>query len=118
MLVTEFADKEKNLPEGSGAGDFDGKPIRRSRGMIYWYRCRNGVLKITGGRHSFDIRVVRKVLGLPEEHDADKYFMEYSSYYGRDDDALRDILSEVREAMGARSFKEVMKAHDAALKAT
>jgi hypothetical protein len=53
-----------------------------------------------------------------EEHDADKYFMEYSSYYGRDDDALRDILSEVREAMGARSFKEVMKAHDAALKAT
>jgi hypothetical protein len=109
MLVTEFADKEKNLPEGSGAGDFDGKPIRRSRGMIYWYRW---------GRHSFDIRVVRKVLGLPEEHDADKYFMEYSSYYGRDDDALRDILSEVREAMGARSFKEVMKAHDAALKAT
>lgn len=106
MLVTEFADKEKNIPEGTGAGDFDGKPIRRSRGMIYWYRW---------GRHSFDIRIVRKVLGLPEKHDADKYFMKHSSYYNRDDDALRDILSEVSGAMRSRSFNEVMKAHDAAL---
>lgn len=109
MLAEKFVDKEKNVPEGPGVGDFDGKPIRRSRGMIYWYRW---------GRHSFDIRVVRKVLGLPVDHDADKYFMECSRYYNRDDEALRDILSEVRQAVGDRPFKDVMKEHDAVLKAT
>lgn len=109
MLAAKFADKEKNVPEGAGVGDFDGKPIRRSRGMIYWYRW---------GRHSIDIRVIRQVLGLPKDHDADKYFMEYSRYYNRDDDALRDILSEVRKAVGDRPFRDVVKEHDAALKAT
>src|SRR5690606_7904428 len=101
MLTNQFADQDKNVPEGMGAGDFDGNPIRRSRGMIYWYRW---------GRHSLDIRIIRKVLGLPEDHAADKYFMEYSRYYNRDDDALRDILHEVREAMGTMSFKDVVRA--------
>lgn len=109
MQISKFADKDKLVPEGNGQGDFDGKPIRRQRGMIYWYRW---------GRHSFDIRVVRKVLGLPEEHAADKWFMEYSSYYNRPTAALSDILGDVRRSMGDRAFKSVIKEHDAVLRAT
>lgn len=103
MLTSKFADKEKSVPEGAGQGDFDGKPIKRSRGMIYWYRW---------GRHSFDIRVVRKLLGQPEEHEADKYFMSDNRYFGREGEALSAILTDLRQAMGDKSFKAIMKEHD------
>jgi hypothetical protein len=108
MLVASCADKDKCIPEGPGIGDFDGKPIRRQRGMIYWYRW---------GRHSLDVRVLRKLLGLPEDHEADKYFMEYSSYFNREADALRDIVLQIREALGERPFRALVKEHDAALRA-
>ncbi len=108
MLVAEFMDKEKCVPEGPGIGDFDGKPIRRQRGMIYWYRW---------GRHSLDVRVLRKLFGLPEDHEADKYFMEYSSYFNREDDAFRDIVLQISQALGDRPFKDLVKEHDAAMRA-
>ena len=72
MLVATCGDKDKCVPEGPGVGDFDGKPLRRQRGMIYWYRW---------GRHSLDIRVLRKLLGLPEDHEADKYFAVRSPFW-------------------------------------
>jgi hypothetical protein len=108
MLIATCADKEKCVPEGPGYGDFDGKPIRRQRGMIYWFRW---------GQHTFDIRVVRKLLGLPEDHDADKYFMPENRYFSRSGEAVADILNEVRQAMGNKSFKDLIKEHDAALRA-
>jgi len=108
MLVATCADKDKCVPEGPGVGDFDGKPLRRQRGMIYWYRW---------GRHSLDIRVMRKLLNLPEDHDADKYFDPRNRYYNRDDEAFADIVAQVREAIGEKSFRALVKEHDAALRA-
>ena len=108
MLVASFADKDKCIPEGQGMGDFDGKPLRRQRGMIYWYRW---------GRHSLDIRVLRKLLSLPESHEADNHFMPKNSYYGRPEDALADIVAQVRTALADRPFKALVKEHDAALRA-
>lgn len=104
MLTRRFLDKEKGAPEGKGI-DLDGTPVRRQRGMIYWYRW---------GRHTFDIRVMRRVLGLPEKHDADDYFMERSRYANDPDGALAAIVGELRSALEGRAFKAVMKLHDAA----
>ncbi len=108
MLVSSCADKEKCTPEGPGVGDLGGKPLRRQRGMIYWYRW---------GRHSLDIRVLRNLVGLPEDHDADRYFNPGNPYYARESDAFAAIVSDVRKALGDSEFKAIVKEHDAALRA-
>ncbi|HXD35130.1 MAG TPA: hypothetical protein VN624_00645, partial [Rhodanobacter sp.] len=88
MFIGKFADKEKQVPEGAGI-ELEGKPVRRQRGMIYWYRW---------GRHTFDVRVMRKVLDLPEKHDADRWFMADSGYSDKPELALRDIVAQLRTA--------------------
>ena len=103
MLVSTFIDQSKNAPSGRAIGHFDGKPISRQRGMIYWYRW---------GRHTFDIRVMREMLGLPVENEADQWFMPDNPYQGKSEEALIVILGELYQAMGDRSFKSLMKAHD------
>lgn len=108
MHVSKYLDKEKNVPVGAGC-EVDGVNIRRQRNMIYWYRW---------GRHTFDIRVMRKVLGLPEESTADKYFMPGNEYEGDGDKALAAHVAAINAARGDRPFKALMKEHDAILRST
>lgn len=105
MHASKFIDAEKTVPEGAGI-DLDGMPVRRCRGMIYWYRW---------GRHTFDIREIRKLLGLQEDHGADKYFMPDSAYFRKDQQALADIVGQIRNALGTKPFKPLIKQHDAVL---
>ena len=103
MLASRFGDKEKNSPVGA-AVVVEGIAVRRNRGMIYWYRW---------GRHTFDIRVVRKVLGLPVDSLGDKYFMDGSEYAGDGDKALSDNISAITSVLDGATFKSVVKQHDA-----
>ena len=76
--------------------------------MIYWYRW---------GRHTLDVRVLRNLLGLPEENDADIWFDRRSAYYSLEEEARGAIFSQIRDALGSKPFKELVKEHDAAIKA-
>lgn len=106
MLANNCLDKEKTIPTGNGI-EIDGAVVRRCRNMIYWYRW---------GRHTFDIRVVREVLGLQKEHPADKYFMPGSEYTGDADRALTDAVGAISGALNGRTFRAVLKQHDAMIK--
>lgn len=108
MDVSRYLDKEKNVAVCTGV-EVDGVSIRRQRNMIYWYRW---------GRHTFDIRVVRKVLGLPEESPADNYFMPGNEYEGDGERALAAHVAAINAARGDRSFKALMKEHDAIIRST
>lgn len=106
MLASNFLDKEKNIPVGP-AIVIDGMAVRRQRNMIYWYRW---------GRHTFDIRVMREVLGLPEKHPSDNYYMPGNEFSGDGDRALAVNISAIAVALGDRPFKSVMKQHDAIIR--
>lgn len=78
----------------------DGIPIKRLQGMIYWYQW---------GEHEFDIRVMRRVLGLPEEHSADRWFMtKKPDPCG----SFQKLMIQLQEALKGRAFAEVMAEHD------
>ena len=108
MDAHRYMDKEKSCPSGTGV-EVDGVVIRRQRGMIYWYRW---------GRHTFDIRVMRKLLGLPKESRADQYFMPGNEYAGDGDRALADHVAAINAARGDRPFKQLMEEHDSILHST
>jgi hypothetical protein len=99
MLKRNFTDG-KNKDVGMPGCLFDGIPVKRQSAMIYWY---------SWGEHTFDIRVMRKVLGLPEENPADKWFMEKIP---DPNGSLKAVMSEIQKALGARSFSDVMAEHD------
>jgi hypothetical protein len=106
MKVSTCADREKTVPVGNGL-DIDGVAVRRCRNMIYWYRW---------GRHTFDIRVMRELLGLSKDHAADKYFMPGNEYAGDADRALIDNVSNIASNLDGQPFKSLMKQHDVAIR--
>ena len=100
MLKSKFEDKSKNREERMPGWPMDGVPVKRQVGMIYWY---------SWGKHTFDIRVMRRVLGLPEEHTADKWFMaKKPDTCG----SFQALMLQLQEALGERSFADAMAAHD------
>lgn len=70
-----------------------GKPVRRLVGMIYWYGW--------GDDRDFDIREVRKALGLPEDSKHDKWFMAEKSNACS---AFQALMIEMEEALAGRDF--------------
>lgn len=103
MLKSHFQDKSKNRVEHTPSWRFDGIPVKRQRGMIYWY---------SWGKHTFDIRTMRRVLGLPEEHPADKWFMAPEPDANGSFEAL---MLQLQVALAGQPFAEAIKAHDKAM---
>lgn len=103
MLKTKFADKEKyRIKRSSPRWIFDGKPIQREWGMIYWY---------SWNRHTLDIRVIRKILSLPAEHPADFYFSKDSSFSSKD--AFDAIFQQIQDAIPLNTtFRDIVREHD------
>jgi len=100
MLKSKFIDDWKMRPVVKPSFLFDGIPATRECGMIYWY---------SWGEHTFDIRVMREVLGLPVDHPSDTWFMETpSDRIG----SFTAVMSQIKDAMGARAFAELMEEHD------
>lgn len=99
MLKSKFCDG-KSREERMPGWPMDGVPVKRQAGMTYWY---------SWGAHTFDIRVMRQALGLPEEHPADKWFMaEKPDACG----SFSAVMSQLQEALGDRSFHDAMAEHD------
>lgn len=94
----------KSVRESWGFYPIDGNPIKPLVGMIYWLGW--------GDDEDFDVRVVRRILGLPAENPKlDSWFMAKKpnpckAYIGK--------CSEIRAALDAsgRSFSDVMVEHD------
>lgn len=102
MKSKGFCDGKSNRE--FGAYPIDGKPIMTLSGMIYWYGW--------GDEDEFDIRVVRRILGLPEEQPKiDYWFMakrpNRCKAYG---EACKQIRIELESA--GRSFVSVLEDHD------
>ena len=88
-----------------GGWPIDGVPIKTLSGMIYWYGW--------GDDEDFDIRIVRRVLGLPEEQPKiDKWFMAKRPNQCKAYGAMCRQLSEALASTG-RSFADVLAEHDA-----
>lgn len=100
MLKSTFEDSAKDRVERMPGWPMDGIPVKRQVGMIYWY---------SWGEHTFDIRVMRRVLGLPEESTADKWFMaKKPDPCG----SFQEQMLQLQEALGERSFSDAMAEHD------
>jgi hypothetical protein len=99
MLKSKFFDN-KNHPENMKGMLFDGIPVKRNRNMIYWY---------SWGQHTFDIRIMRKILDIPEEHPEDKWFMAEKPDFAGSFDVL---MNELKKALGTKTFTEAMIEHD------
>lgn len=103
MLITRFSDQEKCLPEfGSPGVKIGGVWVYPQFGMIYWYRRRD---------HTFDIRIMRKLLGLPETVPADT---DLEMPRG---EQVKTVLCGLRDAVGQMDFDELMRRHDEVLEA-
>lgn len=91
----------KSTREAMPGFPIGGKPIRRLVNMIYWYGW--------GDDEDFDIRVVRRILGLPGESKHDKWFMKK-----RPDPCAAFVgnMAQIIEALGSRDFGEVIAEHD------
>lgn len=102
MLVSKFCDG-KSVAEKMPGWPFDGVPVKRCKGMIYWY---------VWGEHTFDIRVIRKLLGAEEEITADKWFMEKKP---DPCGSFQKVMVHLERLVAGRNFGEIMQMHDAAL---
>lgn len=96
MLRTKYSAKNERMLGWM----IDGKPVVRQVGMIYWY---------SWGRHEFDIRVLRKALGLPVEMAADKYFMAKRPNPCK---AFSEIMTQIETASVGKKFLKVIAEHD------
>lgn len=96
MLRTKHSTKNENMLGWM----IDGKPVLRQVGMIYWY---------SWGRHEFDIRVLRKALGLPMEMTADKYFMAKQPNPCK---AFSEIMTQIETAIAGKKFTQIIAEHD------
>lgn len=101
MLAETCAEKHKINPVGP-AILVDGVPLQRQERMIYWYRW---------GRHTFDIRDARWVLGLPMEHEGDSYFSE-GPYFLKPEEAFRAVVEQLLQALNGRAFADLIDHHD------
>jgi hypothetical protein len=75
----------------------DGKPVRRLIGMIYWYGW--------GDDRDFDIREVRKKLGLPAKNEHDDWFMAERPNACA---SFQAQMTELQEAMAGRPFGSLL----------
>lgn len=88
-------DRMKGIP-------VNGLEVKRLYGMIYWYGW---------GSWEFDIRVVRKLLGLPQEHPDDYYFRETPC---DKQGSFARIIGQIQDALNAQQKRlfDVIKEHD------
>lgn len=96
MLKTRDSKRDERMP----GWPINGVPVKRQVGMIYWY---------SWGKQEFDIRTMRRVLGLDEEQAADKWFMAAKP------DAcgsFQAVMAQLQAALGERSFHDAMVEHD------
>ena len=96
MLKTRDSKRDERMP----GWPINGVPVKRQVGMIYWY---------SWGKQEFDIRTMRRVLGLAEEQAADKWFMAAKP------DAcgsFQAVMAQLQAALGERSFHDAMVEHD------
>ena len=96
MLKTRDSKRDERMP----GWPINGVPVKRQMGMIYWY---------SWGKQEFDIRTMRRVLGLPEEQAADKWFMDAKP------DAcgsFHAVMEQLQTALGERTFHDAMVEHD------
>lgn len=96
MLKTIYSKRDERMP----GWPINGVPVKRQAGMIYWY---------SWGKQEFDIRTMRRVLGLPEEQPADKWFIAAKP------DAcgsFHAVMEQLQAALGERSFHDAMVEHD------
>jgi len=93
----------KSTRESWGFFPIDGKPIKPLVGMIYWYGW--------GDDEDFDIRIVRRILGLAEEQKIDEWFMAKNPNHGK---AYMENCRQINTAMKecGRSFADIMEEHD------
>lgn len=99
MLRAEFSDN-KGKRERRQGWLLDGALVMRLRGMIYWYAW---------GDHEFDIRVIRRICGRPEDSAHDKLFMadpadQRSSFVAQ--------MQELADMVAGRKFSELIAEHD------
>lgn len=98
MLISNCLDSDKNLIDRSVHGiPVDQHLIHAQRGMIYWF---------IWGAHTFDIRVMRKVLSLQEENPLDRDFG--MNRQKRFEMVIRQIL----DAANGKRFADLIEAHD------
>ena len=96
MLRTRESKKNENMP----GWPIEDKPVKRQVGMIYWY---------SWGDYEFDIRVMRRGLGLPSESAEDNWFMaKLADPCG----SFCNIMTELMLNLGARAFADVIAEHD------
>lgn len=99
MLKTRDSKRDERMP----GWPINGVPVKRQVGMIYWY---------SWGKQEFDIRTMRRVLGLPEEQAADNWFMAAKP------DAcgsFHAVMEQLQAALGEKSFHDAMVEHDSIL---
>jgi hypothetical protein len=96
MIKNNTTKPDENMP----GWPINGVPVKRQVGMIYWY---------SWGNQEFDIRVMRSVLGLPEENANDTYFIN-----AKPDKcgSFQSIMIELESAIGNRRFSDAMIEHD------
>lgn len=96
MDIANFCDG-KSRREPMPGWPIGGKPVRRLVGMIYWYGW--------GDDRDFDIREVRKALGLPEESKHDEWFMAKKP---TGCSAFQAQMVQLQEALGGRDFATLL----------
>lgn len=104
MLASDFAAPDRLQPTGTGA-HLDGALVQRQSTMTYWFRWRD---------HTFDIRVIRRLLRLPQQQDdVDLWFVNPA--YRRDPEAALAVkVGQLRDALRAagQPFAAVLRQHD------
>jgi len=101
MEVTKFSDG-KSAPTKMKGMKVDCAVVRRCARMMYWYRW---------GGHTFDIRVMRRVVGLPADN------KEYDNWWRKTNhltsqEALVCSLTEILDSAGSKKFSQLMDEHD------
>ncbi|MGB4810985.1 MAG: hypothetical protein WBP13_00675 [Methylophilaceae bacterium] len=92
--------EHKEKPINSMQFLIQGKPLKRCNGMIYWYWY---------GEHQFDIRVIRKLCGVAEEHQTDKWFMKKIHPCT----GFRNVAEALIKHIGDNNMDELIIKHDA-----
>lgn len=97
---------EKSTADKSLQFDFQGKKIYQCRNSIYWYRW---------GKWVFDIREIRKVLGMQPTSCSDTaWFTEGNGCYEQKKKSFDLRLKALTDEIGSTPFEAVMKSAAAA----
>ncbi len=80
--------------------EINGVRVKRQSGMIYWY---------SWGKHEFDIRMIRRVLGRQETRAADTWFMAAEPDWCG---SFTTLMMQLQTALGDRHFRDVIAEHD------